>query len=188
VWSAPPSPSLSHAYPHPESRADLLVLVLLPFSSLRYSAPSWLSRKRRKPTSSPCSRTPICAPSTPSESPSSPRTFSSPGGFEARGLRRTLLHALLLLLPSFSRALLSLPFLRLCFASLRYHDHAVPSHPSPATPSQERLPNKQTRSLKGAASLSLIPTRSTSTRCPSVSTLQHGPSPLEPEADARQSF
>merc|ERR1712242_686141 len=46
--------------------------------------PSALCRRLARPTWSVCSRTPTCAPSTPSVSPSCPRTSSWPGGSVAR--------------------------------------------------------------------------------------------------------
>ncbi|KAL8387548.1 hypothetical protein RB595_009830 [Gaeumannomyces hyphopodioides] len=49
--------------------------------------PSALSRSRLSPTSSPSSRTPTCAPSTPSVSPFSRRTFSWPVACVANATR-----------------------------------------------------------------------------------------------------
>merc|ERR1712241_904174 len=60
--------------------------------------PSALCRRLARPTWSVCSRTPTCAPSTPSVSPSCPRTSSWPGGSVAREpkLPRPPVHCLLL--------------------------------------------------------------------------------------------
>merc|ERR1711909_221104 len=49
-------------------------------TSASRALPSWPSRRPARLTSSVCLRTPTCAPSTPSVSPSCPRTSSWPGG------------------------------------------------------------------------------------------------------------
>merc|ERR1711971_690820 len=59
-------------------------------TSASRAPPSWLFRRRLKPTLLVCSRTPTCVPSTPRGSPSCPRTSSSPGGSVERGPRLRL--------------------------------------------------------------------------------------------------